>query len=403
MTRIQLENAARRVVVGLLLVGLVGWGLHLVTYRLAEASGLDLARAFQGLGGFLGLGGPGLRVIVYGALQYAVFRHAPARLAPLGRWVQRARRSREAPRTKRVPFGPRSLLARRRLRIAAQALGSLVAILLVLQPSRAPLSRPSLGLRAANLLDGTASAALVEGAVAAARWFTAEPVGPDAPPVTADAFTATLDDPVVPLMDRWDADLLAAAEGDRALAARLKAIMWVESGGRQYALSPTGCAGLMQFCSGTAQDRRYRSIFGLGRVSTCRCAPCEVPPPVQVVLETEPDAVERFADDVPCPLTDARFDATRSLRAAAAYVRDLEPDVGGSLLLIYIGYNAGPRVARRLHARLGEPDEVTIDDLRPHLADALRPWFGRRADARARGLLDVHLPKLQRAWERWRP
>ena len=46
-------------------------------------------------------------------------------------------------------------------------------------------------------------------------------------------------------------------------AAFIKAFMWVESGGRQFAVSSTGCAGLMQFCPGTA-----RTPFGGLRVDS---------------------------------------------------------------------------------------------------------------------------------------
>ena len=156
----------------------------------------------------------------------------------------------------------------------------------------------------------------------------------------------------------------------------------------------------MQFCASTAQQPPFRSVFGVGRVTACGCRDCSVPRGVVVALETDPAAVTEHAAAFPCNLSDARFDGERAIRAAVLYVEDLRGDVGGNLALMYIGYNAGPRVARALHRELGS--EVTLDGLRPHLAKALAPYYGRAAAGRARGLTEVHLPKLMAAYDRWR-
>ncbi|MCA9489371.1 MAG: transglycosylase SLT domain-containing protein, partial [Myxococcales bacterium] len=221
-------------------------------------------------------------------------------------------------------------------------------------------------------------------------------------PVAADRLGAGLDQPTVPLMDRWDQALLAAANGDRELYARTKAVMWVESGGRQYAVSSTGCLGLMQFCASTARTKPVHAIFGRGQVTACGCRDCGVPRDVANDLETDPAAVARVGERFPCPLTDARFDPDKAIRAGTAWVEKLGRDVGDNLLLVYVSYNSGPAVGRAVFRATGKRSDVTLDELRPHLVDALAPHYGRSAAGRAQGLLDVHLPKLQRAYERWR-
>lgn len=278
---------------------------------------------------------------------------------------------------------------------------ALVLIAFLVQPTLVP-ARGSWAERAANLVDGTASASIVDSIVGLVRWVHAEPVRPS-DVVGPEAFDASLASDAIPLMDRWDPYLLAAAEGDRELFAKTKAFMWVESGGRQFALSATGCAGLMQFCAATAQRRPFGSIFGVGRVSACGCDDCGVPLAVQIALETDPEAAVTHRATFPCDLSDARFEAERSIRAGVAFVRELGEDVGGHLALMYIGYNSGPRVASRLYRALPGETEITVDELRPHLAEALRPYHGSRAESRANGLLEVHLPKLLQAYDRWKP
>ena len=118
-------------------------------------------------------------------------------------------------------------------------------------------------------------------------------------------------------MDRWDPYLLEAAEGDRELFARTKAFMWVESGGRQFALSATGCAGLMQFCASTAQRRPFGGIFGVGAVSACGCDDCSVPREVQIALETDPRP--RRSTPTRSPAIPRTPGSTRSARSAPGW------------------------------------------------------------------------------------
>ncbi len=252
--------------------------------------------------------------------------------------------------------------------------------------------------RVTNLVDGTAVFRALDAWLSVGRPVLEEPA-PVQEPVDVTAFEATLESTGLPLVDRWDPLLLRATKGDLDLFADTKAVMFVESSGRQYAVSPTGCAGLMQFCVGTAQRAPFRNIFGAGGVSACGCTDCSVPRKVQVALETDPSAVDRVKDQFPCDLTDARFDAERSLEAGVAYVRELNEDLGGNLLLAYVGYNAGPAVARRLHKEVGS--QATLAQIGPELEPALRPWYGTRAARRARLLARINLPKLEQARRRF--
>lgn len=291
----------------------------------------------------------------------------------------------------------------RRLQIGLAALAwtlSLaVATALVVQPGLEPLelhSRVWLG-RTANLLDGTAS--LETYAMGRGLWlrWQGEPIPGEFSVGTADLQVRTLDGP---LMARWDPLLRDATTGPEHFA-QTKAFMWVESAGRQFAVSRTGCAGLYQFCVSTAKRHPFEGIFGVGAVAACSCGarPCRVEPGLRDALETDAEALEEH-DGFPCSPTDARFDPKRAIPAGAAFVQELSDDLGGNLLLMYIGYNSGPAVAKKLARVVGT--DATIETLRPHLGSVLKRWYGASAEARADGLLEVHLPKLQRAYRHYR-
>jgi hypothetical protein len=397
-----------------LVVALCAWVLHLGVSALAGLVGVELSELWELAEELLGVRSSLVRLVVFAPLHLALFvlSYRPLRrlMSEIGARVELLwTRLEKQPQAKAwnktwtqldKTHGPP---VRRALGLAFTAVTTLLLVVFLLQPTLVPLrlDRRAWLDRAANLVDGTASAYLVDSIVGAARWFYAEPAeGIEA--VTADAFAATLDSESVPLMDRWDRYLLEAAEGDRELFAKTKAFMWVETGGRQFALSATGCAGLMQFCASTAQRRPFHGIFGVGQVAACGCDDCSVPRPVQIELETDATAAARHKDTFPCNLSDARFDARRSIEAGVAYVRELSDKSGGHLPLMYVGYNSGPAIAASLHRTLGPQEELTLDELRPHLANALRPYYGKRAEPRANGLLEVHLPKLMAAYERWR-
>ena len=394
------SRVTRALTKGLLVLAVCAWVLNALTSSLAGLVGTDLPSVWQLFASAFGVRETTVRLVLFVPVHVviAVIAGPALKLAD-----------------DRVTVGAHDLANRlwRKLgklraatvRLWGRRLGALatalVLVAFLLQPTLVPLRGPW-AERAANLVDGTASASIVDSIVGLVRRVYAPPVRPS-DVVGPEAFDASLASDVIPLMDRWDPYLLAAAGGDRELFAKTKAFMWVESGGRQFALSATGCAGLMQFCAATAQRRPFGSIFGVGRVSACGCDDCGVPLAVQIALETDPEAAEARRSTFPCDLSDARFDAERSIRAGVAFVRELGEDVGGHLALMYVGYNSGPRVASRLYRALPVQTEITVDELRPHLADALRPYHGSRADARANGLLEVHLPKLLQAYDRWKP
>jgi soluble lytic murein transglycosylase-like protein len=383
-----------------LAVAALAWALHLLARALAALAGTEPAAIWLRAGAWTGIDDAWIRLIVFGAAHLAVIL---ALRRPAARILERLRPARPKRKRRKQATAPHRVPVpvRRAAGVVGTAITTALLVAFLLQPTLVPLrvDRQAWLDRAANLVDGTASALLVDSAVWLARAAYAPPNRARAL-VDAAAFDADLDAAHVPLMDRWDELLLRAADGDRELFAQTKAFMWVESGGRQFAVSATGCSGLMQFCASTAQRRPFHTIFGTGQVSACGCTDCGVPRAVQIALETDPDAVLTQADAFPCPLSDARFDAEKSIAAGVAFVRELSADAGGNLPLMYVGYNAGPAVSRRLHRQLGS--DVSIAGLERHLADALRPYYGDRAAGRAAGLIQVHLPKLTRAYERWR-
>ncbi|MEN0062098.1 MAG: transglycosylase SLT domain-containing protein [Myxococcota bacterium] len=330
----------------------------------------------------LPVGPQGFRTLTLGALHVAV-------LAITAPWWSQIHRNEKSKR--RVGCGSWAL---------AVVLALIAFVPLGLQPTLvAPtLSYETVRDRLTHLVDGSALFRALDAWLAVGRPVLVEPT-PVQQPVDAAAFQATLDSASIPLMDRWDPILMQAAKSDLDRFADTKAVMWVESSGKQYAVSPTGCSGLMQFCVSTAQRPPFRHIFGAGGVSACGCTDCKVPWKVQVALETDPTAVSRVSSQFPCDLTDARFDAERSIRAGVAFVDELSEDLGGNLLLVYIGYNAGPAVAKRLYKVVG--GGAKLSDIEPHLETALRPYYGDRARRMARTLLRINLPKLERARRRF--
>ena len=154
----------------------------------------------------------------------------------------------------------------------------------------------------------------------------------------------------------------------------------------------------------TARSKPYRQVFGRGRVHRCTCnGPCRVDPRVRRGLEEGGfPAVARLAHRFPCEPGDARFDPERSLRAGHVFIERLDRAYGGNLPLMYIGYNSGPGVATAIWKKIGKNPSASLAMIAPHLVPALRPHFGGASAARARALLRLHLPKLRRAFERFR-
>lgn len=291
----------------------------------------------------------------------------------------------------------------------------------VVQPTLVPrmLTPMSWVERTANLVDGTATAEIADSVVGLYRKIYADPVvteglspaqqqelvqqiqegqssGPVTPPMPSGKS---------PLMDRWDPYIQNVSEDDPAKFAYIKAFMYVESGGRQYAVSRTGCAGLMQFCVGTARTQPFKRVFGTGAVYKCDCSgdKCKFPPQMQADMESgDPAKLEKHRHAFPCEMTDGRFDPNKIIEAGGLYVDSLRSQFGGNIYLMYIGYNSGPRIAAKVYEKLGRDPNATLEQIGPHLEDALvnsgKSWATR---GRARNLVRTHLPKLKRAYDKY--
>ena len=421
-----------------LVLGCLAFGLHLLTELIVAPFGFERADQWWEYAAWrLDMDALILRLVVYLSVHGAILYFA----RPLWGGVQAFAESCFEAVATQIRRVTRS---HSRLYIFIRAMFTVgvtvVLIPFVIQPTLVGggLSTADWLARTVNLVDGTASRNVVDSVAGAYRRFVVDDVeshgGVDESDLTEGGLTEgdltgeTLDesteepdgkettdgdgaDPATPpppsgrepLMDRWDAEIRAATNGDAELFAFVKAFMRVESSGRQFAVSRTGCAGLMQFCSGTARRQPFRRIFGAGSVYSCGCHPnCDTPQRVTEALETgNRDAIDDLSDRFPCDLSDARFDGTKSIRAGTRYIEDLADSYGGNLYLMYVGYNSGPGVANTVWRRVGRDADAGLDCISPHLADALRPHFHGASNRRARSLLDTHLPRLRRAYDQY--
>ncbi len=112
-----------------------------------------------------------------------------------------------------------------------------------------------------------------------------------------------------------------------------------ESRGKKFAISWTGCAGLNQFCLGTA--REYSHI--LGDITPCSCSGSSC---------TYGTAACNAAND-------GRFDPEKSIRAGCQLLYDYTSRFDGYTDKVKFGlaaYNGGPDTIRRAIKRTGEQD-----------------------------------------------
>jgi hypothetical protein len=414
----------------ILFFALTALGLHVGLEAVAHAAGVDSAEVWwRKLSLVLGESGVlWFRLLVFGSLHATI-------VFLLRRPLQRAQRALEAGFDRASDLFRYLTRDKARLRVVGHTAFSILVTLLlvpfVLQPTLVPLSSTSGSLggqswleRGANLADGTASRFVADSVVGLYRKLYTEPVEaqggvsgaevdaaqaspelpepPEHPDTTPAPHIAPVASADQPLMDRWDDHIRRSAGPSPQKFARIKAFMWVESAGRQFAVSTTGCSGLMQFCAGTARSRPYRKVFGTGSVYTCSCdGPCQIDRQTRRALETGVADPASLSERFPCELTDARFDPARSIRAGALYVDRLAQRFGGNLYLMYIGYNSGPAVAAEVYKRLGRNGDATLDQIEVHLVAAMRPHYGKGSTRRARSLVKTHLPKIKRAYDRY--
>lgn len=196
--------------------------------------------------------------------------------------------------------------------------------------------------------------------------------------------------------------VVGADEAARRDVALVMTFIFVESGGRQYAISRSGCIGLMQFCSRTAVRSPFGDIFGTAALRACDCATrrCRVHWNTRRFLEVASSPLHPLvAHEVPCALSDPRFDPERAIRAGWQYIQDLSQRFSRNPYLIYVGYNSGPHVAERVWKVLGQRRAEELSNIGKVLRRALTPNFGRAwARRRARSLERVHLPKVMETY-----
>jgi hypothetical protein len=208
-----------------------------------------------------------------------------------------------------------------------------------------------------------------------------------------------------PRMARWRPLVRKNVGKDKRAFALLMTFIFVESGGNQFAVSRSGCAGLMQFCDSTALRAPFGEIFDVDRLRPCNCVhrKCRVKRAVRRLLETSERSLHPvFAEDFPCDLSDARFDPERAIRAGWTYIKSLSDAFDGNFYLTYIGYNSGPAVARRIWSQLGRKRAKRLSAIGKILRAELEPTFGpKRARRRARSLINTHLPKVEKIYRRF--
>ena len=68
---------------------------------------------------------------------------------------------------------------------------------------------------------------------------------------------------------------------------------------------------------------------------------------------------------------------------------------------MYIGYNSGPAVAKKVYEKLNKNSAATIPEIEVHLASVMQHWYGSGSQARANSLTRTHLPKIKQAFDRY--
>lgn len=365
-----------------------------------------------------------VRLVIYGALQVSVlwllYKPLRAIFSHFERvfdWVQR----------KYLWFGAKFPRFKKAFGICFSLVVTALLVPFVVQPTLVgpmQIDARSMAERAANLADGQATLGFADSVVGFYRrlYEKPDPIG-GVPKKDLDRIFAEEDDkdseggkghgtlPSIknggkqPMMDRWDPYIWEAAGKNPEQFAFIKAFMWVESGGRQFAVSHTGCMGLMQFCAGTARRAPFDKIFGTGQVYRCKCdGPCRIERDIQRDMEQGDVAlIEAHVKSkaFPCEVTDARLNGAKAIRAGGAYVESLSSALGGNIYLMYIGYNSGPAVARKVYARLGKKPDATLEEIEVHLAASMEKWYGDKSERRARSLIRTHLPKIKKAYDRY--
>jgi len=129
----------------------------------------------------------------------------------------------------------------------------------------------------------------------------------------------------------------------------LKAIVTQESGGDRYAISPTGCAGLAQFCHSTAKDyfKESNNLVIVGRV----CVPKKNSKGQTYTYTCDSDTLRK----------DPRFNPEKSIFAQAKYLAEIinyewMRDLTDYYAFTAAAYNGGPNVIKKAIKSTGKKD-----------------------------------------------
>jgi murein DD-endopeptidase MepM/ murein hydrolase activator NlpD/soluble lytic murein transglycosylase-like protein len=158
---------------------------------------------------------------------------------------------------------------------------------------------------------------------------------------------ATVDATVKRLESQQLMPVVAAAAKEYDVDEKLiMAIITQESAGKSDVISPTGCAGIGQFCYGTANSGGFKNIFG-GGLQECKCP-----------ANRQSRGLDCTAVEAQC-VNDPRLDPQKSIRATALHLQGDSASFKGKTdqaLFAIAAYNAGPEVVRLAIAKTGKPD-----------------------------------------------
>ncbi|MFH1770443.1 MAG: transglycosylase SLT domain-containing protein [archaeon] len=158
-------------------------------------------------------------------------------------------------------------------------------------------------------------------------------------------------------INAWTNTIESASKQTGVESSFIKGIISQESKGDILAVSPTGCAGIMQFCHGTASDY-VKKGFLVGQLYELakECTPSSS-------AEAQRISTRNFVcEGNDKGKDDARFQAQNAIRAGAEYLKDIgnmtiiKDLTTAKLKAIAAGYNGGPGLIQAAIKATGKTD-----------------------------------------------